>query len=224
MHDLVVAVLSPQRPNADVAPVVEHLLAKERVESSNLHPLFLFFPVSPCSHISPLPGSISLLFPQVLIVMSSPDPRPYPPRHFSGLVWTSAFIRLYFLPFVFFFTLVGLQGFEAHYPWLVFCLLLYPLLGWLFGIYTVLRWRQLPFLVLLQRFLITASFSIASVSIARWIINPVEQVWFLQTSVQVVWHSLFVIWSLLTRLALRRGLFLPDVPVSFCLPVMKSSQ
>ena len=28
--------------------------------------------------------------------------------------------------------------------WLLFCLLLYPLLGWLFGSYTVLRWRRLP--------------------------------------------------------------------------------
>ena len=34
---------------------------------------------------------------------------------------------------------------------------LYPLLGWLFGSYTVLRWRRLAFPVLLQRLLITAA-------------------------------------------------------------------
>ena len=40
--------------------------------------------------------------------------------------------------------------------WLVFCFLLYPLLGWLFGSYTVLRWRQLALPVLLQRLLLTS--------------------------------------------------------------------
>ena len=40
--------------------------------------------------------------------------------------------------------------------WLVLMLLLYPLLGWLFGSYTVLRWRRLPMTVLLQRLFITA--------------------------------------------------------------------
>ena len=38
-----------------------------------------------------------------------------------------------------------------------FALLLYPSLGWLFGSYTVLRWRRLALPVLLQRLLITAS-------------------------------------------------------------------
>ena len=43
---------------------------------------------------------------------------------------------------------------EAQGPWLVFCFLLYPLLGWLFGSFTVLRWRNLSILVLIQRLLI----------------------------------------------------------------------
>ena len=34
---------------------------------------------------------------------------------------------------------------EGQGLWLIFCLLLYPLLGWLFGSYTVLRWRRLSF-------------------------------------------------------------------------------
>ena len=33
----------------------------------------------------------------------------------------------------------GIHGLEFQGPWLIFCLLLYPLLGWLFGSYTVLR-------------------------------------------------------------------------------------
>ena len=55
-------------------------------------------------------------------------------------------------------TCIALGGDSLHGqgPWLVFVLLLYPLLGWLFGSYTVLRWRRLPLLVLLQRLLITA--------------------------------------------------------------------
>ena len=66
---------------------------------------------------------------------------------------------------------------EGQWPWLIFCLLLYPLLGWLFGSYTVLRWRRLSFSVLLQRLLITASATLIVVAIARWLVNPSEQVW-----------------------------------------------
>ena len=59
-------------------------------------------------------------------------------------------------------------------PWLVFVLLLYPLLGWLFGSYTVLGWRRLAFMLLLQRLLITAVVTLMVVAIARWLINPSE--------------------------------------------------
>ena len=34
-----------------------------------------------------------------------------------------------------------LSQLEDQGLWLIFCLLVYPLLGWLFGSYTVLRWR-----------------------------------------------------------------------------------
>ena len=34
---------------------------------------------------------------------------------------------------------------HAQFFWFVFVLLLYPFLGWLFGSYTVLRWRRLSF-------------------------------------------------------------------------------
>ena len=51
---------------------------------------------------------------------------------------------------------IGGTQLVGQYSWLLFCLLLYPLLGWLFGSYTVLRWRRLPLGVLLQRLTLTA--------------------------------------------------------------------
>ena len=101
---------------------------------------------------------------------------------------------------------------EGQWPWLIFCLLLYPLLGWLFGSYTVLRWRRLSFSVLLQRLLITASATLMVVAIARWLVNPSEQVWLVYRRVQVFWQGGLVAWSLLLRIGLRRGLLLPDAP------------
>ena len=101
---------------------------------------------------------------------------------------------------------------EVHGLWVIFCLLLYPLLGWLFGSYTVLRWRRLAFPVLLQRLLITAIVTLMVVAIARWLVNPGEEVWLIYRRVQVVWLGTLMAWSLLVRIALRRGLLLPDAP------------
>ena len=101
---------------------------------------------------------------------------------------------------------------ESNWLWLIFCLLLYPLLGWLFGSYTVLRWRRLAFPVLLQRLLITATVTLMVVAIARWLVNPGEEVWLVYRWVQVVWVGALTGWSLLLRIALRRGLLLPDAP------------
>lgn len=101
---------------------------------------------------------------------------------------------------------------EGQGLWLIFCLLLYPLLGWLFGSYTVLRWRRLAFHVLLQRLLITATVSLMVVAIARWLVNPGDEVWLVYRRVQVIWLGALTAWSLLIRIALRRGLLLPDAP------------
>ena len=101
---------------------------------------------------------------------------------------------------------------EISWLWLIFCLLLYPLLGWLFGSYTVLRWRRLAFTVLLQRLLITAMVSLMVVAIARWLVNPGEEVWLVHRRLQVVWLGALTVWSLLIRVALRRGLLMPDAP------------
>ena len=37
---------------------------------------------------------------------------------------------------------LSFESLQRQGPWLVFMLLLHPLLGWLFGSYTVLRWRS----------------------------------------------------------------------------------
>ena len=101
---------------------------------------------------------------------------------------------------------------EVHGIWLIFCFLLYPLLGWLFGSYTVLRWRRLAFTVLLQRLLITAIVCLIFVAIARWLVNPGDAIWLVNPWVQLVWLGSLTAWSLLIRIALRRGLLLPDSP------------
>ena len=101
---------------------------------------------------------------------------------------------------------------DGQWLWLLFSLLLYPLLGWLFGSYTVLRWRRLTLLVLLQRLVITALVSVTVVAIARWLINPSDSVWLVYRRVQFVWMLALTCWVFLVRLALRRGLLLPELP------------
>ena len=101
---------------------------------------------------------------------------------------------------------------ENFWPWLLFCFLLYPLLGWLFGSYTVLRWRHLPLPVLLQRLASASLASLLLVAVVRWFLNPATEVWLVHRSVQVIWLSALFGWSLLVRLGLRRGLLSPERP------------
>ena len=96
--------------------------------------------------------------------------------------------------------------------WTLFCLLLYPSLGWLFGSFTVLRWQLLPGIVLLQRVLLTAAVALVVVAVARWLTNPDESIWLLHRRVQLLWIGGSCGWSLLVRIGLRRGLVLPDPP------------
>ena len=107
---------------------------------------------------------------------------------------------------------LGGESLHGQGPWLVFVLLLYPLLGWLFGSYTVLRWRRLTLIVLLQRLLITAAVTLMVVAIARWLINPSELVWLVHRRVQLLWIGSLSLWALAVRVGLRRGLLLPDSP------------
>ena len=108
---------------------------------------------------------------------------------------------------------IGGSSLQGQGPWLLFSLLLYPLLGWLFGSYTVLRWRRLELSLLLQRLLITASASLMVVAMARWLINPGDTVWLVYRRVQFIWMSALTCWAFGVRLALRRGgLLIPDTP------------
>ena len=109
----------------------------------------------------------------------------------------------------------GLPRHGVHGIWLIFSLLLYPLLGWLFGSYTVLRWRRLAFPVLVQRLIITGTVTLIVVAFARWFVSPSVEVWLVKPWVQVVWMAALTAWSLLVRIALRRGLLLPDAPRLF---------
>ena len=107
---------------------------------------------------------------------------------------------------------IGGSSLVGQWGWLLFSLLLYPLLGWLFGSYTVLRWRRLTMSVLLQRLIITAGVSVMVVAITRWLLNPADSVWLVYRRVQLVWMLMLTGWALLVRLALRRGLLLSNAP------------
>ena len=107
---------------------------------------------------------------------------------------------------------IGGSSLAGQWGWLLFSLLLYPLLGWLFGSYTVLRWRRLTLPVLLQRLVITAVVSVMVVAVARWLINPADFVWLVYRRVQLLWMMALTGWALLVRLALRKGLLLSNVP------------
>ena len=106
----------------------------------------------------------------------------------------------------------GGSSLHGQGSWLLFSLLLYPSLGWLFGSYTVLRWRRVTFLELLQRLVITAGMSVMVLAVARWLINPADAVWLVYRRVQLVWMLGLTGWVLLVRLALRHCLLLPDAP------------
>ena len=101
--------------------------------------------------------------------------------------------------------------------WLIFCLVLYPLIGWLFGTYTILRWRRLPILSLAQRLFISAVVNLFVIALVVWIVNPGDMVWLLHRRVQVTWLVLLTSWSFLVRIALRQGFLFPSLPKLFLL-------
>ena len=101
---------------------------------------------------------------------------------------------------------------DGQWVWLGFCLLLYPSLGWLFGSYTVLRWRSLSLPLVLQRLFYTGVATLMMVAVARWLVNPNDTVWLVYRRVQFVWLGGLTGWVLFIRFALRRGLLLPDPP------------
>ena len=100
--------------------------------------------------------------------------------------------------------------FALQIPWLVFCICTYFTWGWLFGIFSILRWEKLKRTVLLQRIFLTIFFSLFSVAIARWIVNPSDFIWLLHRKIQISWISGLGVWSFWVRNAIRKGVFLPQ--------------
>ena len=101
---------------------------------------------------------------------------------------------------------------QGQHMWLIGSILLYLFFGWLFGSYTVLRWRRLPIILLLQRVLLTTLVTVLVLVVCRWMLNPDERVWLVYRRVQLVWMPLLTLWSLVVRIGLRRGLLLPAAP------------
>ena len=101
---------------------------------------------------------------------------------------------------------------QAQLPWLVFTAVTYLGLGWLFGSYTVLRWRRLSPEVVLLRVLINGLVTVVVVALARLLLNPAETVWLVHRSTQAIWLPLLMLWSVVLRVLLRRGLFIPPSP------------
>ena len=118
------------------------------------------------------------------------------------ILWPPSFLEGFF----------GGVSLDGQLSWLLFSLLLYPLLSWLFGSYTVLRWRRLSLPVLFHRLVITSVVCVMVVVVASWLFNPPNDVWLLHRRVQLVWMLGLTGWSFIVRLALRRGLLLPDAP------------
>ena len=98
----------------------------------------------------------------------------------------------------------------------VSCFFLYPLLGWLFGSYTVLRWRRLPLQVLTSATVHYFFRHPCCCCFARWLINPGDAGLAEHRPVHVVWFGGISLWSIFVRIALRRGLFLPEDHLVYC--------
>ena len=97
-------------------------------------------------------------------------------------------------------------------PWVLFTVIAYLGLGWLFGSYTVLRWLRLPPVAVLQRVLITAVVTVIMLALVRLLFNPEDSVWLVHRSTQAIWLPPLVLWSVLLRVLLRRGLLVPASP------------
>ena len=104
---------------------------------------------------------------------------------------------------------------QTQLPWVVFTAMSYLGLGWLFGSYTVLRWRSLPPVAVLQRVLITGLGTVIVVALARLSFNPADTLWLVHRSTQAIWLSLLMLWSVMWRVLLRRGVLIPPLPRMF---------
>ena len=124
--------------------------------------------------------------------------------------------------------LVGLSpadlSLEKQWGWLIGSVTTYLLSSWLFGSYTVLRWRGVPLPSLLPRVLVAAMAAVVVMAVCRWALNPGEEIWLLYRRVQLAWMLLVTIWSLLVRVGLGKGLLLPEAPALLVLGPERESE
>jgi exopolysaccharide biosynthesis polyprenyl glycosylphosphotransferase len=83
-------------------------------------------------------------------------------------------------------------------------LLIYWSLAWLFGTYTLLKWRRVSWAQALVRLASTATGSIAMAAVLAWVIRAPATAVLLHRSSLIPLFSLLVFWSGLIRVVLRR--------------------
>ena len=96
--------------------------------------------------------------------------------------------------------------------WIGSCFICYSFWGWLFGAYSVIRYRRIGKYHILRRLLLTALSTILSVAIIRWLLNVPDEIWILHRRSQIFWMLGLTIWTYFIRLAVTQGQFLPIVP------------
>ena len=88
-------------------------------------------------------------------------------------------------------------------PGLLLIGVMYLLLGWLLGSYTVLRWPGLRLSLVIQRLLLTAFTTALALVLLGWLVDVPEQLTLLHRGTLLVMLALLSLWSLLSRLVLR---------------------
>jgi lipopolysaccharide/colanic/teichoic acid biosynthesis glycosyltransferase len=91
-----------------------------------------------------------------------------------------------------------------HPHWLVPFGLTYVLFSWLFGSYTLLRWRRLPTTQVLVRLGAAALATTLAVVLAYWLFNLPENFTLGHRRIQLALLSFLSLWALFLRLCLRR--------------------
>ena len=92
---------------------------------------------------------------------------------------------------------------SQHPLWLLQIGVLYLLVGWLLGSYTVLRWPGLRFTLLIKRLLLTAGATGLALVLLGWLFDTPERVTLLHRGTLVLLLSLESVWSLGLRVLLR---------------------
>ncbi len=100
----------------------------------------------------------------------------------------------------------------GQWGWMSTTVIVYLLLGWLLGTYTLLGWRRMPGWTLLQRLGLNVLSTLMVVAVLRWLINPPLTIWLVFRSSQISWLLPTALWSLLVRVGLRKGALQTEEP------------